>query len=79
VTAVQEQAFIDITGELCPMTFVKVKLKMESLSPGSTLEILLNGGEPLENVPRSLRDEGCQVGEPVAKGAFFTITATKLD
>lgn len=53
--------FIDITGELCPMTFVKTKLKIEKMASGEVLEVQLRGEEPLENVPRSVRDHGHEV------------------
>ncbi len=50
--------FLDITGETCPITFVKTKLLIESMAPGQIAEVRLKGAEPLENVPRSVRDEG---------------------
>lgn len=49
---------LDITGEVCPMTFVRVKLKLQDLPPGAALEVRLREGEPLRNVPRALRQEG---------------------
>lgn len=49
---------IDITGEVCPMTFVRTKLKLERMQPGDVLHVRLRGDEPLRNVPRSARDEG---------------------
>ncbi len=52
---------LDITGEICPMTFVRVKLKLQTLSPGSALAVRLRAGEPLINVPRALRQEGHQI------------------
>jgi len=52
---------LDITGEHCPMTFVKTKLALHGLQPGSILEVLLLQGEPLENVPRSAIEEGHKV------------------
>jgi len=52
---------IDITDVVCPITFVKVKIALEALKDGDTLEVLLNGGEPVQNVPRSLKDEGHRV------------------
>jgi TusA-related sulfurtransferase len=54
-------AVIDITREVCPMTYVRVKLALEALDDGQTLEVLLRGGEPLKNVPRSARDDGHEV------------------
>ncbi len=53
--------FIDITGEVCPLTFVKTKLLIESMQPGQIAEVRLKGKEPLENVPRSVRDHGHSV------------------
>ncbi len=50
--------FIDISGEVCPLTFVKTKLLIESMQPGQTAEVRLQGREPLENVPRSVNDHG---------------------
>jgi len=50
--------FIDITGDVCPMTFVRTKLKIESMGPGQVLEVRLKGREPLENVPRSVAEHG---------------------
>jgi len=53
--------FLDITKETCPMTFVKVKLQLARMTAGEQLEVLLNKGEPLENVPRSCEEQGFQV------------------
>lgn len=52
---------LDITKEHCPMTFVKVKLKLAQISEGDILEVLLSEGEPLENVPRSAQEQGYKV------------------
>ncbi len=54
-------AQIDITKEICPMTFVKTKLKLETMSSGQVLEVTLREGEPLINVPRSVEQEGHKV------------------
>ena len=58
-------ATVDITGEHCPMTYVRVKLALERLEKGHVLEVWLKGEEPLKNVPKSARDEGHEV--PVRK------------
>ncbi len=46
------------------------KLLAESMAVGEVAEVRLNSGEPLENVPRSLREEGHEVLslEPEAAG-----------
>ncbi len=56
-----EDHFIDITGDVCPITFVKTKLRLERLAPGSILEVRLNCGEPLSNVPRNAAEQGHRV------------------
>ncbi|MGF1639972.1 MAG: sulfurtransferase TusA family protein [Rhodospirillales bacterium] len=49
---------LDISGEVCPLTFVRTKLLIERMRPGQTAEIRLKGAEPLLNVPRSVREAG---------------------
>lgn len=50
--------FLDITDDVCPMTFVKTRLQIEKMSEGQILEIRLTGAEPLQNVPESLVELG---------------------
>ena len=57
----QADAAIDIADVVCPITFVKVKVALEELEDGQTLAVHLNDGEPIQNVPRSLKDEGHKV------------------
>jgi TusA-related sulfurtransferase len=52
---------IDITDAVCPMTFVKAKAAIEELNVGEILEIRLNDGEPVQNVPRSMKEDGQKV------------------
>jgi TusA-related sulfurtransferase len=52
------QHFIDITTEICPMTFVKTKLMIEKMPQNDILEVRLKGKEPLINVPRSVLEYG---------------------
>ena len=52
---------VDITDVVCPVTFVKAKVALEELDDGEVLSIRLNDGEPVQNVPRSLKEEGHQV------------------
>jgi TusA-related sulfurtransferase len=54
---------IDITGEVCPLTFVRTKLLIERMPPGAFGEVRLKGSEPLANVPRALRGEGHEIIE----------------
>ena len=52
---------VDITDVVCPVTFVKAKVALEELDDGQILSIRLNDGEPVQNVPRSIKEEGHQV------------------
>lgn len=52
---------VDITDVVCPMTFVKAKVAMDELDIGQVLAVTLNDGEPVQNVPRSFKDEGQQI------------------
>ncbi|MEN6461968.1 MAG: sulfurtransferase TusA family protein [Syntrophomonas sp.] len=53
--------FVDICDVVCPITFVKAKVALEELENGQILEIRMNEGEPIQNVPRSIKDEGHKV------------------
>ncbi|MDR2160284.1 MAG: sulfurtransferase TusA family protein [Treponema sp.] len=57
----EPDARVDITTVVCPVTFVKAKVALEELEDGQLLEVRLNDGEPIQNVPRSLKDEGHRV------------------
>ncbi len=52
---------LDITGEVCPMTFVRTRLALDRMAPGQILRVRLRGEEPLRNVPRTAREQGHEV------------------
>lgn len=49
---------LDLRGVICPYNFVKTKLKLETMLPGQILSVLLDDGEPIKSVPRSVSDDG---------------------
>lgn len=49
---------IDLTGELCPMNWVRTKLALEAMAPGDTLEVWLDAGEAATSVPKSAAADG---------------------
>ena len=67
--------FLDITKDHCPMTFVKVKLKLEKIDVGDQLEVLLTEGEPLRNVPKSAAESGHKIIgiEPKENGYYQVV------
>ena len=52
---------VDITDVVCPVTFVKAKVALEELDDGEILSIRMNDGEPVRNVPRSIKEVGHQI------------------
>lgn len=52
---------VDITDVVCPVAFVKTKVALEELDTGDVLSVRLADGEPLQNVPRSCKEQGHQV------------------
>lgn len=61
LTAEKADHFLDISEDVCPMTFVRTRLLIEKMAAGETAEIRLPGGEPLENVPQSILELGHQL------------------
>lgn len=52
---------VDITDKVCPLTFVKAKVAIDELEEGEIISIHMNDGEPVQNVPRSIKEEGHQI------------------
>ena len=48
---------VDITDKVCPLTFVKAKVAIDELDDGEVIAIRMNDGEPVQNVPRSIKEE----------------------
>ncbi len=59
---------VDITDVVCPVTFVKAKVALEELDDGQVLSVHLNDGEPVLNVPRSIKEEGHQILKLIDNG-----------
>ena len=52
---------VDITDKVCPLTFVKAKVAIDELEDGEVIAIRMNDGEPVQNVPRSIKEEEHQI------------------
>jgi len=52
---------LDLKGTPCPLNYVKAKLALEKMASGSLLEILVDNGEPIKNVPPSLKEDGHEI------------------
>jgi len=55
--------FLDITTEVCPMTFVRTRLKIEQMSPGDVVEVRLKGAETLKRTGKGIKSLAKQIIE----------------
>lgn len=54
---------LDLRGVKCPMNYVKAKLALEKLPKGTKLKTIIDLGEPVEMVPKSLKADGYEILE----------------
>lgn len=66
-------AMLDLRGTPCPINFVRTKLRLEKMQPGTLLEVWLDPGEPIEQVPDSLTMEGYGVEQIEERSGFFAL------
>jgi sulfite reductase (ferredoxin) len=80
--AVSSAPVYDLRGVACPMNYVKTKLKLEMMDAGEQLEVWLDAGEPIKNVPLSLKNDGHKLllQEPLeAAAAHYRILVEKVE
>ena len=67
-----DNGILDLRGVLCPINWVKTKLALEELPQGEILEVIIDDGEPMRNVPRSAKEDGHRVLKvrPEGEGAY---------
>jgi len=69
---------IDLLGVKCPFNYVKTKLKLETMESGNILEVLLDDGEPAENVPRSIQNDGHKLLSLEKQNGHFKMLVEKV-
>lgn len=72
-------ARLDLRGVICPYNFVKTKLRLETMSPGQVLEVFLDDGEPIRNVPQSVENEGHSILRRESAGLYHRVFIQKGD
>jgi TusA-related sulfurtransferase len=72
-SAIIPDAQLDLRGTPCPINFVRTKLRLEQMIPGSILEVWLDPGEPIEQVPDSLTMAGYKVEQIEERSGFFAL------
>ncbi len=77
----QADAELDLRGVICPYNFVKTKLKLETMKAGEVLAVILDEGDPIRNVPRSVSDDGHQVvrQDPLVAHAYRVMIRKRAD
>ena len=68
---------LDLLGTPCPMNYVKIKLFLENLEPDEIVEVLLDEGEPINNVPKSLESDGNKILKIEKYDDFYKVTVQK--
>jgi dissimilatory sulfite reductase (desulfoviridin) alpha/beta subunit/TusA-related sulfurtransferase len=68
---------LDLLGVCCPMNFVRTKLAIDKIKAGERIEILLDDGEPIINVTRSVKDEGHRVLNVASENGHFRLLVEK--
>jgi len=68
---------LDLRGTPCPINFVRTKLQLEKIDPGTVLEVWLDPGEPIEQVPDSLTMEGYSVEKVEDHRDFFVLSVRR--
>ncbi len=64
---------LDLRGTPCPLNFVRTKLRLEQMAAGTLLEVWLDPGEPIEQVPDSLTMAGYVVEAIAPQEDFFAV------
>ncbi|MGK7872065.1 MAG: sulfurtransferase TusA family protein [Xenococcaceae cyanobacterium] len=72
-------AQLDLRGTPCPINFVRTKLRLQQMTPGSLLEVWLDPGEPIEQVPDSLVMEGYELEKIEDRTEFFALRVRRPD
>ncbi|MBI4336157.1 MAG: sulfurtransferase TusA family protein, partial [Candidatus Omnitrophica bacterium] len=68
---------LDLKGTACPINYVKAKLFIEDLAAGEVAEVLLDEGEPIRNVPTSLKNDGHQILNIEKIDGYYKVTVKK--
>ena len=72
-SSLKPDAHLDLRGTPCPLNFVRTKLQLEQMSPDSLLEVWLDPGEPVEQVPDSLVLSGYIIENIEDRQEFFAL------
>lgn len=70
-------AELDLRGVICPYNYVKTKLKLETMAVGQILSVMVDDGEPIRNVPRSVSEDGHTILKQEKMDHYFRVLIQK--
>lgn len=73
----QTDDLLDLRGTPCPINFIRTKLRLEQMPPNTVLEVWLDAGEPIEQVPNSLKVEGYELQSIKDCEGFFSLLVSR--
>lgn len=71
-----EEKYLDLAGTSCPMNFVRIKIALSLLPPGSVIRVWLDGGALADDLKRTLVEQNYEV-LPLKQNGNFTIILVK--
>lgn len=77
MTEIKINQTLDLKNTPCPLNFVKTKLRLEEMSEGEILEVILDDGEPIINVTSSVKEEGHQILKVEQSGRHWRLIVKK--
>lgn len=77
MSEIRPDQILDLKGVPCPLNFVKTKLKLEEMTVGETLEVILDDGDPIKNVSASVKEERHQILKVENIGDYWKLLIKK--
>jgi TusA-related sulfurtransferase len=67
---------LDLRGVLCPLSWAKAKVLLETLSSGDEVTLILDDPKGVRDIPRAAEAEGYAVADPDSAGPVWRLTIT---
>lgn len=64
---------LDLRGTPCPINFVRTKLQLQQMPIGALLEVWIDAGEPVAQVPDSLKMDGYEIEQLIEKDRYYAL------
>ena len=70
---------LNLKGKICPYTFIESMLALEEMKTGEILRVIVDHPPAVDDVPRSLKNEGYEVLEvrPINKKDWSILVRNK--